>query len=50
MEENILYIIAIIVILVIAVSLGGFAIYVNITYGSLPINEVPSWAIRWLLK
>lgn len=24
-------------------------VYVNIKYGRLPINEVPSWAIRFLI-
>lgn len=24
-------------------------VYVNIKYGRLPINEVPSWALRFLI-
>ena len=42
-------IIAIIIILsLIGIACGGISIYCFITYGDLPITEVPSWALPFM--
>lgn len=37
-----------IIIFVIAMICGGVSIYCFITYGDLPITEVPSWALPFM--
>lgn len=48
-REDLMWVIVIIVIVLFALCAGAFTIYVNITYGNLPITEIPSWALKWVV-
>lgn len=39
-------------VLIIALILGviGLGVYAQIEYGGKPINEIPAWALRFLLR
>lgn len=38
-----------VIIWVLIVAVIAAEVYVNIKYGKLPLSEVPSWAIRFLI-
>ena len=49
LEEYWLFIVMAI-LLVIALVCAGISIYCFITYGNLPITEVPSWALPFMFN
>lgn len=46
---NIILAVSYIIAILIVLSVIGITIYIWITYGNKPINEVPSWAAWWML-
>lgn len=49
MDDNTFNCITIIFVIVLVIAAIAFEVWVNVTYGNLPISEVPSWAIRFIL-
>ena len=46
--ENYWVLIITIILALIGLACGGVSIYCFITYGNLPITEVPSWALPFM--